>query len=153
MSLDDIITGLVDKKLIKKEKTRLDQVSKLLQRANKDLTAAEANLKIDEEVAYNCAYLAMLRTGRALMFAEGYRPIDGAQHKTVIEFAGASLGDDFIKMVKRFDEMRQKRNEFTYSPDIPISSAEAREALNVAKDWVSQIQDILEKKNPQLHLF
>jgi uncharacterized protein (UPF0332 family) len=125
----------------------------LIKRARKDLVAAEANLAIDEEVTYNYAYLAMLRTGRALMFAEGYRPIDGAQHKTVIDFAGAILGDDYKKMVRRFDKMRQKRNQFTYEPDIPISLTEAREALNLATEWVEQIQDVLKRINPQLHLF
>jgi uncharacterized protein (UPF0332 family) len=153
MPLNNVIAKLVDKKLVKKENIRLDQISKLLIRANKDLKAAEANLVIDEEIAYTCAYLAMLRTGRALMFTEGYRPIDGAQHKTVIEFAGAVLGENFTKMIKKFDNMRQKRNEFTYEPDIPISPTEALEALNVAKEWVSQLQEILKQKNPQIHLF
>lgn len=88
MSLESTISKLISRRLIKKEKTRLDLISRLLQRADRDLRAAKANLSIDEEVAYNCAYLAMLRTGRALMFMEGYRPIDGAQHRTVIEFAG-----------------------------------------------------------------
>jgi uncharacterized protein (UPF0332 family) len=145
MLTNKIINKLVERRLVKKEKIGSEQIESLLNRANKDLKAAEANLVIDEEVAYNYAYLAMLRSGRALMFTWGYRPIDGAQHKTVIEFAGAVLGELYTKMVRKFDDMRQKQNMFTYEPDIPVSVTEAKEALKLAKEWVNQVQEVLKQ--------
>lgn len=71
MALDEVIAALSKKGLVRKEKIGLDQVEKLLVRAHKDLKSAKANLKIDEEIVYAYAYLAMLRTARALMFLEG----------------------------------------------------------------------------------
>jgi hypothetical protein len=39
-----------------------------------DLRTAKRNIDDDEECAYNYAYNAMLRSGLALMFSEGFRP-------------------------------------------------------------------------------
>ena len=69
------------------EKIRIErkQIVSNLKRARKDLITAKANLDIDEEWTYTIAYHAMLRAGRALMFAKGYRPKGKDQHKTVVE--------------------------------------------------------------------
>ncbi|MCL5774245.1 MAG: HEPN domain-containing protein [Firmicutes bacterium] len=153
MYLNQLISNLSDKGLMKKEKIGPDQVQKHLDRAHEDLKVAAANLTIDGEASYNYAYLAMLRTGRALMLLEGYRPIDGAQHKTVIEFASAVLGKKYRELAEEFDEMRQRRNKFTYEPGAPVSTLEAQEAIKIAKEWVKEVSRIMAKRNPQLRLF
>ena len=84
--MNEFLTTYKEKGLIKEEKIGFDQVIKHFERAKKDLRVAKANLEIDTEAAYNYAYLAMLRMGRALMFSYGYRPVDGEQHKTVVFF-------------------------------------------------------------------
>jgi len=137
-------------KLIKKENIGIDQVIKHLNRAQKDLIVAQANLSIDGEAAFNYAYLAILRTARALMFSEGYRPIDGYQHKTVVEFTGIVLGKVNKNVVGRFDDMRKKRNKFTYFPDIPVSGIEAKEAIQFAGDMVEKIYQVIKDGNPQI---
>ncbi|MCE1248590.1 MAG: HEPN domain-containing protein [Firmicutes bacterium] len=142
---------MTDSGYIKKELIGLDQIEKLIRRASRDIKVAEANLEIDEEVTYNYAYLAMLRTGRALMFIKGFRPIDGAQHKTVVEFAGAILGQKYSRMIKRFDNMRKKRNMFTYEPDIPVSLTEAKDALRLSREWVTEMCSYLSTINPQIN--
>lgn len=121
MNYKDTAKRLLDRGLTKKQGVNFNQIDALLFRAKKDLIASKANLEIDEEVTYNYAYLAMLRCGRAIMFMEGYRPTDGQQHKTVIEFTGRNLGEKFINIVKKFDNMRRKRNQFTYDPSLPVS--------------------------------
>ncbi len=59
--------------LITKATFGVKQVTSNLHRAERDLRTAKANLAIDEEWAYTIAYHAMLRAGRAFMFASGYR--------------------------------------------------------------------------------
>ncbi len=54
-----------------------------------------AALVFVQVVAYTFAYLAILRSGRALMILKGLRPADGRQHKTVVEVAGHFLGKEF----------------------------------------------------------
>jgi hypothetical protein len=56
---------------IEKANFSAGQIKSNLTRAQRDLRPAKANLKIDEEWAYTIAYHAMLRAGRAFMFASG----------------------------------------------------------------------------------
>lgn len=79
--MNDFINIYKKKGLIKSEAIGFDQVVKHIERARKDLRVAKANLAIDTEASYNYAYLAMLRSGRALMFSSGLRPLDGEQQK------------------------------------------------------------------------
>jgi len=149
ITIRDTVNRLLNRGLIKKQEVNFDQIDALLFRAKKDLIASKANLEIDEEVTYNYAYLAMLRCGRAIMFMKGYRPTDGQQHKTVIEFTGKILGEKFISIIKKFDSMRRKRNQFTYDPLLPTSKLEAESALKTAEEFVKKIIELVKKENPQ----
>ena len=64
MNYKDTVKIMLDHGLIKKQRIDFSHIEALLFRAQKDIIAAKANLKIDEEVTYNYAYLAMLRCGR-----------------------------------------------------------------------------------------
>ena len=142
-----------DAGFIEEESIGFDQVRKQLIRAAKDLKVAEANLDIDTEASYNYAYLAMLRTARALMFSFGYRPIDGQQHKTAVFFAENVLGPKFSDLVGYFNRMRKKRNKFTYDePEILISEEEVKNAIFAAKEFVAKITQFIKEKNPQKEL-
>lgn len=141
------------KGLIKEEAIDFDQVIKHLNRAKKDLHVAKENLKIDTEASYNYAYLAMLRSGRALMFSFKYRPIDGEQHKTVVAFCEYILGKNHSTIIKHFDRMRKKRNRFTYDePELLVSKTETEQAFDNAKEFVKKIYEFIQNKNPQKKL-
>ena len=103
-----------------------------------------------KKYTYNYAYLAMLRCGRSIVFTKGYRSVDGQQHKTIIELSGEILGEEFKGIVKKFDRMRRKRNQFTYDPFIPVSKIEAENALKTAEAFVKIVLKIVQKENPQL---
>ncbi len=120
-------------------------------RSLKDLKAAKANLTIDEGIAYTVAYLAMLHAGRAFMLLKGFRPSDGYQHKTVVEFMSCSLGVEYKNIIERFDRMRRKRNIFTYEVDVSISKTEADGAFETAVNFVDLIKETLKKDSPQAH--
>jgi uncharacterized protein (UPF0332 family) len=145
-----LIKDLENRKFITKEQIGFDQIIKHINRAHKDLKVSEANLKIDNEAAYNYAYLAMLRTGRALMFSFGYRPTGGQQHKTTVLFSEAILGKDFSKLIAKFDRMRKFRNKFTYQePDVLVSRQEIEQALKSACQFVQKVAEFIQKNNPQ----
>jgi uncharacterized protein (UPF0332 family) len=118
----------------------------------RDLRTAKANLEIDEEWAYTIAYHAMLRAGRAFMFACGYRPRGKDQHKTVVEFCSGGLGKDFQHLTTRFNRMRVKRHDFIYDPERPIPKTEAAKSLESAEQFVEEINRRVEKMNPQKRL-
>jgi uncharacterized protein (UPF0332 family) len=137
---------------IEKANFSAGQIKSNLNRAQRDLRTAKANLEIDEEWAYTIAYHAMLRAGRAFMFASGYRPRGKDQHKTVVEFCSESLGIDFQYLTTRFNRMRLKRHDFIYEPERPIPRTEAVKSLESAEQFVQEITRRIEKLNPQKRL-
>jgi uncharacterized protein (UPF0332 family) len=149
MSFEKFAGEYISKGLLQKQKPDHKAVEKLVIRSIKDLKTAKANLSIDEGIAYTVAYLAMLRSGRAYMLLKGFRPANGYQHKTVVEFMGQSLGSEYRQIIDRFDRMRRKRNIFTYEIDIFISRTEADGALSAAVDFVELIKERLRKEDPQ----
>jgi len=150
MDYKDTVKIMLNQGLIKKQKVDFSHIEALLLRAQKDIVVAKVNLEIDEEVTYNYAYLAMLRCGRSIVFMKGYRSVDGQQHKTIIELSGEILGEEFKNIVKKFDRMRRKRNQFTYDPFIPVSKIEAKNALKTAEEFVKIVLKLVQKENPQL---
>jgi len=150
MDYKDAVKIMLNQGLIKKQKVDFSHIKALLLRAQKDIITAKANLKIDEEVTYNYAYLAMLRCGRSIVFMKEYRSVDGQQHKTIIELSGEILGEKFKSIVKKFDRMRRKRNQFTYDPFLPVSKIEAENALKTAEEFVKIVLKLIQKENPQL---
>lgn len=151
MTYEKFVDEYLAKGMLKRQKSSHSAVEKLILRSHKDLKTAKANLSIDEGIAYTVAYLAMLRAGRAFMLLRGFRPADGYQHKTVVEFMSQGLGDEYKSIVERFDRMRKKRNIFTYEIDISISRTEADNALEAAVKFVTLIEDFIKKENPQAH--
>lgn len=115
------------------------QITANLNRAQRDLLTAAANLKIDEAWAYTIAYHAMLRAARALMFVHGYRPKGKDQHKTSVEFSSEILGQDFLHLTSRFNRMRVKRHDFIYEPERTIPKSEAEKSLKSAEQFVKEI--------------
>jgi len=149
MIFDNFIKDYTKRGLIKKQEKNLKAVENLISRAYKEIKAAEANIKIDEGIAFTIAYTAMLHAGRALMLFKGYRPDDGYQHKTVVDFASIILGEHYKTLTQRFDKMRRKRNIFTYEVSISISEEEVKNALKSAKDFIKAVRGLIEKEDPQ----
>lgn len=135
--------------LIKRCPLDYKAILNLLKRAYVDLKTAKRNLSQDEECAFNYAYNAMLRSGLALMFAEGFRPDIKDKHLTVVRFVSLVLGDDFKRLINDYDFMRRKRNRFIYEPEIPCSIKEAKDALKTAEEFVDKIAEFIRKKLPQ----
>jgi uncharacterized protein (UPF0332 family) len=139
--------------LIERASFSVKQIKSNLDRARHDLVTAKANLRIDPEWAYTIAYHAMLRSGRAMMFACGFRPKGKDQHKTVAEFCGEVLGEEFRHLTIRFNRMRVKRHDFIYEPERPIPETEAVKSLESAEKFVKEIVLRIEKSSPQTLLF
>jgi len=50
---------------------------------------------------------------------------------------------------KKFDNMRRKRNQFTYDPSLPVSELEAKNALKTAEEFIEKIIELVKKEDPQ----
>jgi uncharacterized protein (UPF0332 family) len=150
MTYEKFLEESLSKGLLRTQKSDLRAVEKLILRAYKDLKTAKANLDIDEGIAYTVAYLAMLHAARAFILLKGFRPADGYQHKTAVEFVSYFFGNEFKVITEQFDRMRRKRNIFTYEIDISISKSEAINALSTGAKFVDLIKGIIRKENPQM---
>ena len=98
---------------ISPQKVGIVQIEELLKEAILDLKEAKKIANIADRATYLLAYMAMLKAGRALMFLKGYRPTDGAQHKTVVEMTSTILDPKYRELVDHFETMRRKRNKMT----------------------------------------
>ncbi len=72
---------------------------------------------------------------------------------TTVEVAGIILGKSFNDLIHMFDQMRKKRNQFTYEPMLPLSMTEAKKALMTANKFYGKVRNYLDNKYPQLKLF
>jgi len=135
--------------VIKKCPIDYRNIIKLIKRAYVDLKTAKRNLHDDHECAYNYAYNAMLRSGLALMFSEGFRPEIKDKHLTIVRFTSSVLGDEFESLINNYDSMRKKRHRFIYEPDIPCSMKEAKDAIKTAEELVGKVSKLIREKAPQ----
>ena len=150
--LDKLIARLEKEGKIKLQPVGIIQIEELLRETLLDLKEAKKICHIADRATYLLAYMAMLKAGRALMFLKGYRPSDGAQHKTVVEMTSALLGDKYKYLVEHFETMRRKRNKLTYEAGALLSKAEAQEAFTDAISLTKSILTEVKSKNPQLEL-
>lgn len=139
----------IGKGLIKGQKPSFGQISKQMVRAHKDIKVAIKMLESDSEWAATIAYQAMLRAGRALIFANGYLPADGQQHKTVVELTGLLTDTKFSSLISQFNRLRKKRNVFFYDSDEGCTQTEAKTFISVAKELISVIGAEIKRLSPQ----
>ena len=150
--LEQLIKRLEKEGKLLKQKSGFVQVEALLKEAIADLSEAKKIQDIAERATYLLAYMGMLKAGRALLLFKGYRPADGAQHKTVVEVTSAMLGERYADLTTHFELMRRKRNEMTYEASGLLSMSEAKEAFVDATALVTQILAEIKAFNPQLDL-
>lgn len=145
---DDGLDKLKRDGLIKECPVNRKAIEKLLERAVIDLDTAQRNLNDDPECSFAYSYNAMLRSGLALMFQDGYRPDIKDKHQTVVRFVAAVLTKDNDQLIEDYDVMRRKRNRFIYEPEVPCSKDEAEFALSTARRFVEIIREAIRAKNP-----
>jgi len=149
---DELIKKLEGEGKIARQTAGMVQVEALIKEAIIDLDEAKKTLHLADRATYILAYNAMLKAGRALLLLKGYRPTDGAQHKTVVEMTGAFLGNNYISLINHFETMRRKRNEMTYGAGALLSPSEAEQAFSDATTLVKKILTEAKSRNPQLEL-
>lgn len=148
----NLIKRLEQEGKLKKQKAGIVQIEALLRESILDLKEARQIVDIADRATYLLAYNAMLKAGRALLLWHGYRPDDGAQHKTVVETTAAFLGERFKSLTQHFETMRRKRNEMTYEAGTLLSKTEVKQSFDDAVALVQEIYCKVKAKNPQMEL-
>jgi uncharacterized protein (UPF0332 family) len=143
---------LREKGLVEDIRPNFAVVNALITRSLRDLATARANASIDWEWAYAIAYQGMLRAARAMIMAEGLRPRGRDQQRTVVQLAGAILGEDVRKLLNAFDRMRRRSLTILEDTGQPISRYEVEGAIKDAQKFIERTVDFTRTKNPQLAL-
>lgn len=141
------------RKLIKRQRPNFKQIKQQLEGAEHDLKIFNTVIKEDHGWASVMAYQSMLRAGRALMFAHGFLPIDGQQHKTVVEITGKLLNPVFETIIKQFDRLRKNRNIFFYYSINLSNKTETEIAVKTARKLLAEITKQIGKLDPQGNIF
>ena len=130
---------------------RSDDVSRLLAAVQRNLKDA-GRREISSETRFDCAYKAIMQCALIAMMAAGYRPATNApgHHQTMIQALPLTLGVNNETWVV-LDGFRKKRNQNDYT-GVPISNAEADEAVARATDLLRTVQAHLKSKHPELVL-
>ncbi len=136
----------VKRGLLKKQPINFRQIA----RAEKDVTTISKVIGIDPEWATTIAYHAMLRAARGLIFAHGFLPSDGQQHKTVVEIVGKLLGEEFSVTAFQFEKMRKNRNVFFYDSVDSANRGEAAKSAEVARRLIGAVKSSLALLDPQM---
>lgn len=108
-------------------------LSQVIENADRDVLAADANVVTFSPWAEAMLYEAGLRAARVIVQAAGYRIDAGAgAHMTAIDAADAVTGGTHHTVFVRLHRMRRRRNSFMYetTPD-PSESDLAQARLDV----------------------
>lgn len=98
----------------------------------------------DYDWALAIAYNSMLQAGRALMFSKGYRPAGEYKHVGVVDFVHEVFGKEMSsRMIDVFNRARKKRHRVVYEETNIVSIDEARNAVNLAEEFIEWVRMIL----------
>jgi uncharacterized protein (UPF0332 family) len=84
-----------------------------------------------------------MRAGKALMFSRGYLPTTKNSHRTIMEFTGLILGDEYQDLLLRFNRMRRKRHDFIYDSQNHTTISEAKLAIKTAREFIDRIATLV----------
>ena len=124
---------------IKKFNATESEVHALLELAARDLSVSESLIDDNPDWAYNISYNAMLQSSRAYMLHQGYRARGSGHHATVVQFMEEAIGQEHQDYIILFDQMRRKSHRLVYDATNLVGESEAKEALGIAKEYVSLI--------------
>jgi len=119
------------------------EISKSLEIARRDLSLAERILQEDLDWCFSITYNAVFQACRAYMFSLGYRPATSQAHKAAFEFVELTIEDPHKEIIAYFDRARKKRHRTLYDEVGLVTRTEAEELLQMAKDFITEIEQRL----------
>lgn len=153
MHLERLLIKFLKEGKLKEQTTHVEFLNNLLEGAKRNFDAASLIRGKVDEAAFKLAYDGLLQIGRIILLINGYRPTDGEQHKTTFTMAGAFLGEDFNRLIRKIQRYRIKRNVALYEPRSLVNKSETAAIFTTARDFWQHVKVYLRDKNPQLKLF
>jgi len=143
----------VEEGKVVRDPMNMQHIEDLVREAVIDLEEARLTQEIGAHRAtFFLAYMAMLRAGRALLGLHGLRPVNSAQHKTIVDLTRQVMGGSADKITAHFEMVRKKQHELCSSGNNLLSELEAHDAFHYALLLVREIVKAVKTKNPGFHV-
>ena len=153
MSLKSLLNRLIREGKLSIQETDIAYLQNLLDASKRNFEAASLIKGKIDDAAFKLSYDGLLQLGRVILLLNGFRPVDGEQHKTTFKVAGEFLGKDYADLINKIQRYRIKRNNCIYDPKILISRLEADAIHKTAQEFWKRVRSYLLGKDPQLRLF
>jgi uncharacterized protein (UPF0332 family) len=153
MSLKSLLNRLIREGKLRKQDSDIAYIQNLLDAAKRNFDAGSLVKGKIDDAAFKLYYDGLLQLGRVILLTNGFRPVDGEQHKTTFKVAGELLGKDFVDLINKIQRYRIKRNDCIYDPKLLISRVETEAIHKTAQEFWRRVRLYLLEKDPQLRLF
>lgn len=126
------------------------QADRLLAQARVHIVSAAKVLDDDPPGGYALTYDAARKALTAILENQGLRPTTRGGHLAVIEAVRAQLDPPLTRSLRRFNRMRNRRNDAEYPPtDAPaISADDVREDQTAAAELIEIAARVLDEMSP-----
>jgi len=153
MSLKSLLNRLIREGKLRKQDTDIAYLQNLLDAAKRNFNAGSLIKGKVDDAAFKLFYDGLLQLGRVILLLNGFRPVDGEQHKTTFKVAGEFLGKDFVELINKIQRYRIRRNDSIYDPTALISRVETEAIHKTAQEFWRRTRLYLSEKDAQLRLF
>jgi len=153
MSSKNLLKRLIHEGKLRKQATDIAYLQNLLDAAKRNFDAASLIKGKIDDASFKLFYDGLLQLGRVIVLSNGFRPVDGEQHKTTFTVAGEFLGKDFVNLINKIQRCRIKRNDCIYDPKALISRMETDAIHKTAQEFWKRTRLYLSENDPQLRLF
>jgi hypothetical protein len=134
---------------LRPHKTSRQEINNLLAIVHRDLTDAKAGV-ISDDWRFGIAYNAALKLCTALLYAEGYRPVQNLAHYRTLQALPLILGIDRKADAAYLDTCRTKRNIVEYDYVGGATGANADELIEFAELLEKDVLEWLRSRHPDL---
>lgn len=136
MNIDDCFS----RGLLKRTRPSKDKAKRSLEIAEGYLKKALDNLKMGHiDVAVTLCYRAMFHAARAVLFNDGVKE---RSHVCMIVYLKHTY-PELRKSMNTLDSYRRTRHAVVYGLDVALGADDAEIALEVSKDFVSEMKNFL----------
>ena len=151
--LETKIEQLMSEGKLQKEDSALERAEGLVREAVVDLDEAQ---KTQEMGAYRAtfflAYMAMLRSGRAFLILNGYRPANCSRHKTIVEVTTILMGQDHRDISDHFYMALEKQLDLIHNGGAMLNEIEAHDAFHYALLLTREIVKKIKEQDSDFHV-
>jgi uncharacterized protein (UPF0332 family) len=133
---------------VRPHQTSSRQIADLFAIVDRDLEDAARGLSSDWQ--FGIAYNAVLKLCTVLLYAEGWRPEKTLAHYRTLQSLPLILGENHRDDADYLDACRSKRNTTEYDAPGQVTSEEAKELADFARELRGHVISWLQAKHPHL---